>query len=203
MQLKQSSITVAAIILLTLSCWSCGDRKPEPKPPVVSKKIPVQLAPKPATKPVEAAAPSASRQTPEATPESTEAPQLAKRIYDPKVRVNPFIPLFRSEDAGASAPVSEKSKRKKRIPQTPLEKISLEQLKLVGVIRAATGNRALVEDSSGKGYIIKKGTYIGLNSGIVTQIDAGGVFIEEELENLMGALVLQNTEMKLQKPAGE
>jgi hypothetical protein len=29
------------------------------------------------------------------------------------------------------------------------------------------------------------------------------VIVEEELENLMGELVLQNTEIKLQKPAGE
>jgi type IV pilus assembly protein PilP len=73
----------------------------------------------------------------------------------------------------------------------------------VAIIRASSGNRGLVEDSSGKGYIIKNGTYIGLNSGIVTQINANSLIVEEELENLMGELILQNTEIKLQKPAGE
>jgi type IV pilus assembly protein PilP len=42
-----------------------------------------------------------------------------------------------------------------------------------------------------------------LNSGIVTQINANSVIVEEEIENLMGELILQNTEIKLQKPAGE
>jgi type IV pilus assembly protein PilP len=83
------------------------------------------------------------------------------------------------------------------------KKIGLDQLKLVAIIRASTGSRALVEDTVGKGYIIKNGTYIGLNSGMVTQINPNSVVIEEELENLKGELVLQNTEIKLQKPAGE
>ncbi|BBO84308.1 hypothetical protein DSCO28_48740 [Desulfosarcina ovata subsp. sediminis] len=128
---------------------------------------------------------------------------MAERIYDPKDRLNPFIPLFKTETSETLSQPSEKSKRKRRMPQTPLEKISLEQLKLVAIIRAGSGNRALVEDSSGKGYIVKKGSYIGLNSGIVTQIEPNRIFVEEELENLMGELVLQNTEIKLQKPAGE
>jgi type IV pilus assembly protein PilP len=128
---------------------------------------------------------------------------LEKRIYDPKKQLNPFIPLFRDDDKQISADQTDKSKRKKRVPQTPLEKISLNQLKLVAIIRTSSGNRALVEDNTGKGFIIKNGTYIGLNSGIVTQINASSIIVEEEIENLMGELILQNTEIKLQKPAGE
>jgi type IV pilus assembly protein PilP len=111
--------------------------------------------------------------------------------------------LFKPDQEKAAVDQMGKSKRKKRTAQTPLERISLEQLQLRAVIRAPSGNRALVEDNSGKGYIIKIGTYIGLNSGIVTQINADSVVIEEEIENLMGELVLQNTEIKLQKPTGE
>ena len=125
----------------------------------------------------------------------------AARIYDPKQRLNPFTPLYGGKK---KAIVDDKSKsRKKRTPQTPLERIGLDQLKLVAIIRASTGNRALVEDTVGKGYIIKNGTYIGLNSGMVTQINADSVIVEEELENLKGEMVLQSTEIKLQKPAGE
>jgi type IV pilus assembly protein PilP len=111
--------------------------------------------------------------------------------------------LFKPDQDKVAAVQPSKSKRKKRMPQTPLERISLEQLQLKAVIRASSGNRALVEDNSGKGYIIKNGTYIGLNSGIVTQINPDNVVIEEEVENLMGELVLRNTEIKLQKPTGE
>ena len=51
--------------------------------------------------------------------------------------------------------------------------------------------------------MIKKGTYVGLNSGQVVKIEKDRVVIEEEIENIMGEFVIQKTELKLQKPAGE
>ena len=60
-----------------------------------------------------------------------------------------------------------------------------------------------MEDNSGKGYIITEGTYIGLNSGVVSQINTKSVVVDEEVETLMGELKPQHTEIKLQKPAGE
>ena len=100
-------------------------------------------------------------------------------------------------------PVPEKKKAKKRIPQTPLERIDLSQLKLVGIIMASSGNRALVEESSGKGYVIKKGTYIGINSGKVVKIKKEKVVVEEEFEDVFGKTKLHQREIKLPKPPGE
>jgi type IV pilus assembly protein PilP len=122
--------------------------------------------------------------------------------YDPQGRIDPFEPLFREESNAAAAPVA-KGKHKRRKPQTPLERVALSQLKLSAIMRTPQGNYAIVEDATGKGYVIKKGTYIGLNSGQVTDIGKDGVSIEEEVENAMGDFVIQNTELKLQKPAGE
>jgi Tfp pilus assembly protein PilP len=122
--------------------------------------------------------------------------------YDPQGRIDPFEPLFR-EETTAQTTAAAKGKHKKRIPQTPLERVALSQLKLSAIMRTPKGNSAIVEDATGKGYVIKKGTYIGLNSGQVVKIDGDGVLIEEEIENVMGEFVIQNTELKLQKPAGE
>ena len=122
--------------------------------------------------------------------------------YDPTGRIDPFEPLFR-EESGAQVASSHKGKRKKRAPQTALERVAISQLKLSAVMRTAKGNSAIVEDASGKGYVIKKGTYVGLNSGQVVKIEKDRVVIEEEMENIMGEFVIQNTELKLQKPAGE
>jgi type IV pilus assembly protein PilP len=165
---------ITTFTLLSLSfLWGCGDQPTEKsKPLVVSKKISAKDKPK-----LDAAANETRKD--ESTKEAVE-PDVAgvqtapKRIYDPAKRLNPFIPLFKPDQDKASAAQPKKSKRGARIPQTPLERISLEQLQLRAVIRAPSGNRALVEDNSGKGYIIKNGTYIGLNSGIVTQINADG-----------------------------
>ena len=113
-------------------------------------------------------------------------------------KIDPFEPLFKDK------PVSVKEKKpKKRTPMTPLERIDLSQLKLVGIIMASSGNRALVEESSGKGYVIRKGTYIGINSGKVVKIVKEKVLVEEEFEDVFGKTKLRQREITLPKPSGE
>lgn len=129
-----------------------------------------------------------------------ESMQLAAS-YDAEGRFDPFEPLFKEQQTQSIS--SSKDKRSKRIPQTPLEKVALAQLKVTAIIRAASGNRALVEDATGKGYVVQVGTYMGLNSGQVIRIDNDRVMVEEEIENITGELTVENQELKLQKPAGE
>jgi type IV pilus assembly protein PilP len=131
--------------------------------------------------------------TPKMLPDGTPA------MYDPTGKIDPFEPLFKEE----KEVVAKKSKRKKRIPRTPLERIDLSQLKLVGIILAASGNRALVEEASGKGYVIKEGTYIGTNGGKIVRIQKDIVTVEEEFEDVFGKLKIRKRELKLPKPPGE
>lgn len=202
-QLRQFYSIVIPVLLISCLFWNCGDQPAEKsKPPIVSKKISAQDKPE-LGQTSDKAPTDALPKEPAANVADEQGKSVATRIYDPKNRLNPFLPLFRPDQDKTDLVPSGKTKRKKRLPQTPLERISLEQLQLRAIIRASSGNRALVEDNSGKGYIIKNGTYIGLNSGIVTQISAESVIVEEEIENLMGELVLQNTEIKLQKQTGE
>ena len=81
--------------------------------------------------------------------------------------------------------------------------VDLGQLKLVAIMHAKSGNKALVEEASGKGYIVAKGTYMGINSGRVVKILKDSIIIEEEAENIMGKRIIQERELKLQKPLGE
>ena len=119
-------------------------------------------------------------------------------IYDPTGKIDPFEPLFREKPTAVK-----KMRRKKRVPRTPLERIDLAQLKLVGIILAGSGNRAMVEDASGKGYVIKKGTYIGTNAGKVVKIQKEIVTVAEEFEDVFGKVKTRNRELKLPKPPGE
>ncbi len=127
---------------------------------------------------------------------SVSAPGSTLGAYIARGKIDPFEPLFKD------TPVFRK-KKKKRIPRTPLEKLSLGQLKLVAIIRAPSGNKALVEESSGKGYVIKKGTYIGLNSGKIIKIEKDNIIIEEEIQDIEGNIKVRQRELKLQKPSGE
>ncbi len=202
MQLKQVVGIVALFLLVACFLCSCGEQKRQSKAQVVSKRIVVS---KPTVandvqqaKQTEPSAPADNQAFEDATPEIAAA-----RIYDPANRQNPFTQLFKTEKKETAIQAQGTEKRQKREPRTPLERISLDQLNLVAIVRAPSGNRALMEDGSGKGFIVHKGTYVGLNQGIVTQINASSLVVEEELENLMGELTLQHTEIKLQKPAGE
>lgn len=118
--------------------------------------------------------------------------------YKAEGKIDPFASIFRDKPSAQND-----KKKRKRIPLTPIEKVDLIQLKLVGIIRAPSGNRALVEDATGKGFIIKKGTYIGINSGRVIKILKDRVVVEEEAESILGKKTFVKRELKLQKPPGE
>jgi len=186
----------------------------EPKPLTrMEKNAEVQISPKIPLSEDKNAEPAVSQKTTDnVQPKAEEKPEeviseTAKMklsaqdipLYDPVGRIDPFAPLIRSQSESRPA----KKKIKKRVPRTPLEKMDFSQMKLVAIVKSPKGNKALVEEASGKGYIISKGTYMGLNSGKVTEILKDRVVIEEAVENVLGEVVTQKRELKLLKPPGE
>lgn len=157
----------------------------------VSKKADKAISKKPAKKTLDALLKS---------PKEKNTPLISSG-YNPKGKIDPFEPLFKEKTFQPQV-ASYKVKMKKRIPRTPLERMDISQMKLVAVIQAMSGNRALVEDAAGKGYIVTKGTYIGTNSGSVINILKDRLIIEEEIQNLLGAVSLQKRELKILKPPG-
>jgi len=133
------------------------------------------------------------------TAKKTKIPEITD-FYNPEGKLDPFEPLFKKERVSLAVG---KKKIKRRKPLTPLERVNLSQLSLVGIIQAPSGNRALVQESSGKGYVVKKGTYIGTNSGKIIQILKDRIIIEEESEDIYGKVSIIKKPLKLQKPPGE
>ena len=126
---------------------------------------------------------------------NTQVPPL----YDYKGRPDPFEPYLKL----AGMQVLKTLQPKKRAPQTPLEQMDLGQLKLVAIIAGAGYGLAIVEESSGKGYTIKEGTYIGTSSGKVVDITPDKIIIEEEYLTEEGKTVIQKKEIILPKPPGD
>ncbi|PID73669.1 MAG: hypothetical protein CSB33_02680 [Desulfobacterales bacterium] len=133
--------------------------------------------------------------------------------YNSKGLLDPFMPLFREEpkapEKKPEKPASAESAQEKLPPKpirplTPLEKLDLSQLKLVGIIRAQSGNKALVEEASGKGYIITRGTYIGINSGRVVEIQPDRVVVEEKWQDYVsGEMKTRTRDLTFKRPPGE
>ena len=61
----------------------------------------------------------------------------------------------------------------------------------------------MVEETTGKGYIVTVGTYVGIHSGKVTNILKDRIIVEEEVEDALGNVANRNSELKFQKPSGE
>lgn len=139
-------------------------------------------------------------------PEQTIGEQLSLKsslpdtspLYSPAGKIDPFAPLF-SEDSGSADSKETAPKR----PRTPLEQIDLSQLQLVAILQTQNGNKAMVEDSTGKGYVLTPGTFIGINSGKVTKILRDSIIVEEETKDFLGRVNTNAKEIKLQKPFGE
>ena len=125
------------------------------------------------------------------------------RVYRPEGKLDPFAPLFEERQASPVIAARPTKKAKKRVPLTPLEKVDLSQLKVVAIIRALSGNKAMVTEASGKGYVVKKGTPIGTRSGKIVEILGDRIVVEEQVEDIYGKVSVQKRLLQIQKPLGE
>jgi type IV pilus assembly protein PilP len=195
---------ILCAILSFLLFWGC--EKPS-EPPSTSRQITKKIIIAEKKAPIKSAAPKpqpilsdlSKPETKTSGAVNTQSSEITD-LYNPEGKLDPFEPLFKKERVSLNA---EKRKIKRRTPLTPLEKVNLSQLTLVGIIRAPSGNRALVQEASGKGYIVKKGTYIGTQSGKIEQILEDRIIVDEEGEDIYGKVTIIKKTLKLQKPPGE
>ncbi|MCK5310656.1 MAG: pilus assembly protein PilP [Desulfobacteraceae bacterium] len=115
-------------------------------------------------------------------------------FYVSEGKIDPFLSPMKKNDE------KEKNKIENR-KYTPLEKLDLSQLKLVAIINMQRGKKdvAMVQESSGKGYMVKVGTYIGTNNGRIVEIKNDEIIIKERIKNFKGVFEDHLKNMKLQK----
>lgn len=99
-------------------------------------------------------------------------------IYDPTGKTDPFKSFIATQQ--------EKAEKKREKPRTELETLELSQLTLSVIVIGEKGKWAMVRDSKDKGHIIKRGTPIGTNGGVVYRIIPGEVIIREEFVDFKG-----------------
>lgn len=95
--------------------------------------------------------------------------------------------------------------RLKQLDETtkgPLEQFDLSQLDVVGVVWDASNRRALVQDPSGRGYIVKEGTRIGKNEGRIIRIDDNLVLVRETYVDYIGEKTTKDISMRVRQAQG-
>ncbi len=136
----------------------------------------------------------------------TPPPQKKEEKVAEKVTEEERKPLYTYNPAGKRDPFKPFITLGPRKPAptarlTPLQRYDVSELKLVGVLKGPMGYRALVEDASGKGFIIlSKGTLIGRENGRVKEIHEDRVIIKQTRQDIFGQIKDREISIRLRKP---
>ncbi len=80
-----------------------------------------------------------------------------------------------------------------------LEDFDLAVLKLVATMRMGEDRVAMVEDASGKGYIVRRGDYMGKNNGRIKNITDNTLYLVEQIVNPAGDFIERSVTLTLRK----
>jgi len=154
-------VSVLLAILLLLQQVGC---KKTPPPP-------------PAPPPVAVNQPQVVVQKPISTVKM--APVQTNQL-DFSAKKDPFKPYI-SVKVATSAELS-KLKRDLK-PLLPIHSFDVSRFRLIGTVTDSKGNKAMVVDPAGKGYVLRVGMTIGKNEGKITRIDTSGVDVVEQFHD--------------------
>jgi len=200
---KSKFVFFAILLCLLMFSSACNDQENInrlPAPGVVSGKIPPAVPQNQipdANKKVEVAT-EVIKPNEDKTDAQMQEPltDIEKaEYYDSHGKIDPFVPLIQEKTEDSSAANDDQPQR----ILTPLEKIELSQIRLVAVIVMDKRRIAMVEESTGKGYEVSIGTFIGKNQGKVTEINDSSIIITELVKDFKGKLKEQTQEIKLHK----
>lgn len=160
----------------------------------------------PAAAPPAAPATAVASAIPAAAPATVKPEEAAVEMpeyrYDSKGKTDPFKPFVRLELPTAAKKGPEKKKYTGNL--TPLQRVSLDKVRVTGIAGSQAKRVAMVEDGAGKGYIVYLGTLIGENGGRVIQILPDRVIVEEKVgEGGKGKEKSHRVALKLHKEEGE
>ena len=120
--------------------------------------------------------------------------------YQLENRADPFVPFITEKAATSSVDMNEIVEE--NVPLTGMQLFEPGQLTLVATLRKEAGSVAMVEDFTGKGYVLLKGTKIG-KRGLVKEIDPNAVIIEETAVTRAGKEIITKVVMTLKKEGEE
>ncbi|HET98171.1 MAG TPA: hypothetical protein ENN98_05700 [Desulfurivibrio alkaliphilus] len=117
-------------------------------------------------------------------------------FYRQTGRPDPFMPFVTIRPAATAAGKPDKAEAEEVL--TGLRRFEPEQLTLTAIVLSDKASLAMVEDSTGYGHIIRRGSSIG-RSGRVERITADRVIIRQELVTLTGEQEYRTVELVLMR----
>ena len=111
-------------------------------------------------------------------------------VYDPEGKRDPFE-KYRYSTGNSSASI-----------QTPLMAYELGQLSVVAVVWSTGNRRALGSDPRGETHLVKEGSPIGKNDGLVIHIGDNMVLVKETYVDFAGEMTTKDVELRIRKSQG-
>lgn len=133
-------------------------------------------------------------------PGDVDADGKPKFFYQLDGRPDPFVPFITPQAAAAKVDMNEIVDVDG--PLTGMQLFEPGQLTLVALMVTGTDDTAMVEDFTGKGYILSEGTKIG-KRGVVKDIVPNKVIIEETAFTRAGKKIINELVMILKKEGEE
>lgn len=161
--------------LFLINCGGSGTPLPPAPPPRPAAQIPKPTPSAPAAAPVVAG----TVEEPKGDPNTTFQ-------YNPEGRRDPFKSIIISS-----------AKRAANDTLPPLQRRELSELKVIGVIWGGLGYGAVIQTPDGKGYPVRKGTRVGLNNGMVSQINTKQVIVMENYLDIFGERKIREITLEL------
>jgi type IV pilus assembly protein PilP len=137
---------------------------------------------------------------PPGLPQSPVAASSPQFEYVLENRPDPFVPFISEKAASENVDMSEIVDI--REPLTGMQLFEPGQLTLVALLKKNTEDVAMVEDFTGKGYVLFEGTKIG-RRGVVKDIAPNAVIIEETAVTRAGKEIVTQVMMTLKKEGEE
>jgi hypothetical protein len=110
---------------------------------------------------------------------TTTSLMAANFAFYPIKALDPFVPFVTPE----TNPSQGEDEQQGGAPLTPLQKMTMSEIErgLKAVTWGDLGRKAVIEDSTGRGYIVTVGTPAGEHSGVITQILNDRLVIQQEI----------------------
>ncbi len=118
-----------------------------------------------------------------------EMPAKEQYTYIPGERREPFQSLL--QRGGETSDFGDEL--------TPLQRVDISELKLVGIVNDPEGNVALIQTPDGKGYSLRQGVQVGKNEGIVEKVLEDMIVVKEKQTDFLGQIKVIEVVIKLKR----
>ncbi|MDD5475251.1 MAG: pilus assembly protein PilP [Syntrophales bacterium] len=121
-------------------------------------------------------------------------------VYRSQGTVDPFVPFVKAQPKSDRAPVRGEpvDTVTESVFRTPLELLTLQEIRLVGIVIGGGAKLALVEDNKGTYYDLYLGTAVGMDGGKVVDILEDHVIIEEREQDESGEVTRKQSKLRLE-----